>query len=242
MDRCDQELHKLFAQRSSIIAEVAQYKKAQGLPIYDPAREEMILTRYGGLEREFFRHLLLLSRRQQSELLFPYGIVLIGFMGVGKTSVGRSLAIHLGREFVDLDERIEKYLGMTIGEYFRTHGENAFRVLEKTLIQELPKDKKIVLATGGGAILDQSNVTSLQELGRLVLLTATPETIYERLKENALRPILGPEVTPERIREILEKREPLYLGASQHLVITDQYSVEEVVANIVQLLLQFERE
>lgn len=240
IDRCDHELHKLFHKRLTIVAGIADFKKEQGLPIYDPAREGKILSRYEGLEREFFQNLLRLSKKYQSERLFPYTIVLIGFMGVGKTSVGRILGEQLGREFVDLDEVLEKRLGMAISQYFSAYGEGAFRTQERESLKEVAKLDQLVLATGGGAVLDPLNVAALKQRGRLVLLTASPETIYRRLKDDGSRPLLGGEVNLERIKELVDKRKPLYEGAGELILATDDYSPDEVAGQIVQGLLQFD--
>lgn len=238
LDNCDGQLQKLFQERMEIIQKVAAYKKEQKLPIYDPRREAEILSRYAGSEQEFFRTLLRLSRYEQSLVLFPYNIVLIGFMGVGKTTVGAKLAQHLGREFLDLDELLEKRFEMTISQYFANQGEGAFRREEGALIQELRARQGVVIATGGGAILNSKNVETLKQQGRLVLLTATPQTITARLQGDRTRPVLGGEVTEEGIATILSQRKSAYAQAAQYTISTDQLTIEEVVDAVLTSLAQ----
>ncbi|MDI9414289.1 MAG: shikimate kinase [Bacillota bacterium] len=239
IDQCDESLLKLFQERLNIVAHVAKYKQEHSMPIFDAQREEEILRRYEGLEREFFRSLMALSRRKQSKILFPYNIVLAGFMGVGKSSVGRVLAGHLGRDFLDLDEEIEKDIGMTISEFFSKEGEQAFREKEKELIRKFSSQSELVLSVGGGAVLNRENVAELKKRGRLILLTADVDTIFERLKDDTTRPVLGIPVTKAKIEELMDKRGEAYERAAQIIVSTDGLSQDGVVNRIIQSLFQF---
>lgn len=242
IDRCDQELQQLLQERLSIVTDVAKYKEKNSLPIFDARREEEILRRYEGLEKEFFRYLMTLSRKAQGNFLFPYNVVLAGFMGVGKSSVGRHLAQHLGREFVDLDEQIEHEIGMPITQFFAEEGEEAFRLKESTLIKKLGSLDGLVLSVGGGAVLNPENVLELKKKGRLILLTAESATIYERLKHDTTRPVLGIPVTKAKIEELLEKRSLFYEQAAQAIVPTDGLSLDGVVERIIQSLFQLNDE
>ena len=242
LDKCDAQLSRLFQERMAIVQKVASHKKEHRLPIYDPQREAEILCRYSGSEEEFFRALLRLSRFEQSLVLFPYNIVLIGFMGVGKTSVGAQLAQSLAREFLDLDQILVDRLGVSIREYFATSGEGAFRAQERALIAELAPKTGVVIATGGGAVLDPRNVAALRQQGPLVLLTAEPTTIYRRLGGDRSRPVLGGEATVEGIAEILAQRKAAYDKAAQLTISTDQLSLGEVVEAVLQALAQAEDE
>lgn len=236
LDGCDQELYKLFQKRMEIIQDVAVLKKTQGLPIYDPERESEILVRYEGSGREFFQNLLRLSRYEQSLVLYPYNLVLIGFMGVGKTTVGHFLAQALGRKFVDLDQLLEKRFQMSISQLFARFGEKAFRTEESRLIEEVSKDRGLVIATGGGVILDPQNVEHLKKRGKLVLLTATPETLITRLSLDETRPLLGQEMKEEKVKELLEQRKSAYEQAADLSVCTDGKTYEEVAREIMSLL------
>lgn len=242
IDQCDQELQKLFNERLDIVTDVAKYKQKHSLPIFDALREEEILMRYEGLEREFFRYLMALSRKKQSKILIPYNVVLVGFMGVGKSSVGSSLAQHLGRDFLDLDDEIEQELGMSIADFFEQEGEKAFRAKETALIKKLASLNNLVFSVGGGAVLNPQNVIELKKKGRLILLTAESNTIYNRLKDDTTRPVLGVPVTKFKIEELLEKRNIVYEQVAQAIVSTDGLSLDGVIDRIVQSLFKLNDE
>ncbi len=146
-------------------------------------------------------------------------IVLVGFMGTGKSTVGREVAGRLGRPFVDTDALVAARAGLPIPQIFALHGEEAFRDLEAQVVAEVAARPGQVIATGGGALLRPENVSRLRERGRLILLTASPEVILERLSRNGLseRPLLFGALTPaerlERIRSLLRGREEAYAQA-----------------------------
>ena len=238
IDSCDEKLLALLKERMEIVDQIGQYKKEHGLSIYDQEREEQILRRYSGEAQEFFREIMRLSRARQARQLFPYSIVLIGFMGTGKTAVGKKLAHDLGRKFVDLDQVAEARTGMSITDFFKMQGESAFRALEQELVREFALYEGIVMACGGGVILDPVNVKRLRQKGRLVLLEADPETIYERLKDDTTRPVLGVPVQLKRVRELLIKREERYKGSADLIITTDQKTVQEAADEIIRRLLQ----
>lgn len=137
-------------------------------------------------------------------------VILIGFMGVGKSEVGKSLAWRLNLDYLDTDELIEKSAEMTIPEIFKKDGEERFREIEKEVIETLEDYDGFVISTGGGAVLREENVKMLKEIGPLVLLTASPEAIHERLKDKDDRPLLKDGDKLKKITEILEKRLPVY--------------------------------
>lgn len=238
IDRCDEKLLTLLEERMEIVDQIGRYKKQHGLPIYDQKREEQILQRYSGEAQEFFREIMRLSRARQARQLFPYNIVLIGFMGTGKTAVGKKLAHDLGREFVDLDQVAEARTGMSITDFFRMQGESAFRALEQALVREYALREGTVMACGGGVVLNPVNVRRLRLRGRLVLLEADPETIYERLKDDTTRPVLGVPVQLKRVRELLTRREEKYKGSADIVITTDYKTVQEAADEIIRRLLE----
>ncbi|MFN3476326.1 MAG: shikimate kinase [Candidatus Methylomirabilales bacterium] len=162
-------------------------------------------------------------------------IVLTGFMGTGKTAIGRLLAERLGLSFLDLDELIEKEAGRTIREIFAQEGEPAFRHLERELIRRLVPFEDCVLATGGGAVLDPENLENLKAHGVLICLKATPEAILARVGEGDERPLLYGHDRLTRIQELLKARAPFYEKADFTLDTTD-LSVEEAVLRLIELL------
>jgi shikimate kinase len=134
-------------------------------------------------------------------------IVLIGFMGTGKTTVGKALADKLGRPFIDIDREIEANCGMTIDEIFKVHGEPFFREQERCAIKNISRNCSAVVATGGGAVLSPENVTHLKNSGIVVLLQAPAEVILRRVeKEAAKRPLLNKPDRLQAINKLLEER------------------------------------
>jgi shikimate kinase len=159
-------------------------------------------------------------------------IALVGFMGVGKSSVGRQLAQDLGFEFVDTDELIEERTGMKIPEIFATAGEPQFRQLEAKLLEEMRDWNDRVIATGGGLITHGNNLELLKENSLVVCLWASPEAIHERTKHQLHRPLLQTDDPLGKIRSLLEAREGYYKRADV-LVSTELRSIREISVNIV---------
>lgn len=159
-------------------------------------------------------------------------IFLIGFMGAGKSSVGRRLADVLDKGFYDSDREIERRVGTAIGWIFDLEGEAGFRARERDMITELAGKKDIVLATGGGAVLDESLRKVLAERGFMVYLRASPETLSQRIGRDKTRPLLGSEQPMETVRQLLAQREALYQGLADVIVDTDELAVKDVVREI----------
>ncbi len=156
-------------------------------------------------------------------------------MGTGKSATGRRLAKRLGAEFVDMDQVIEKEAGMTISEIFDRFGEPYFRRLEKEAVCSLAGSDGKVIATGGGVVLDPENIQTLKKIGSVICLTATAETIYERVRYKSHRPLLQVADPVGRIMELLKERQPHYAMADYHIP-TDGETVAEIVDKIVALI------
>jgi shikimate kinase len=137
-------------------------------------------------------------------------IVLTGFMGTGKTAVGRKLSRLLNMELIDVDTEIEKSQKMTINDMFKKFGEPRFREIETEMIKKLSGKENIIISTGGGAVLKQENLDVLREKGIIVCLLATPETILRRTSHNSNRPLLQVEDPSGKIKELLNFRKPFY--------------------------------
>lgn len=140
-------------------------------------------------------------------------IVLIGFMGTGKSEVGKELAGRLGYRFVDTDELIEKREGISISEIFDKHGEPYFRKIENEIIEEVSRKERVVISTGGGAVIKQENRENLKRNGIMICLTASPEVINERTRNWGNRPLLKTDDPYKRIKKLLKEREPYYSEA-----------------------------
>ena len=164
-------------------------------------------------------------------------VILIGFMGVGKTSLGKLLALKLGCGFVDLDEKIERDSGLTIPKIFETYGEKYFRELEKAAVKEVSARRNIVIATGGGTVKDEENLQLLKNSGVIICLTTEPEEIFRRTARQGERPVLdgGGNERLETIKKLLAEREQFYSQADFQIDTTD-WSPLQIVNKICDIL------
>ncbi|MEA3363953.1 MAG: shikimate kinase [Thermodesulfobacteriota bacterium] len=161
-------------------------------------------------------------------------IILTGFMGTGKTTLGRLLAERIGYEFIDTDALIEEQIGQTITELFQTQGEAAFRKLESELVEQLAQKEGLVIATGGGLVLNPKNVAVLSKTGQIICLTARPEEILARVsKQQDVRPLLQEKDPQAKIIELLEQRDSVYQQFPQ--LSTSEHSQEELIKQLVKL-------
>jgi shikimate kinase len=162
----------------------------------------------------------------------PVNLALIGFMGTGKTSVGRLVAEQLRFEYLDTDDVIQSATGRSITEIFEADGEAAFRALEEKVVKELADRKKTVIATGGGLPVNPKNLASLKKHSLVVCLWSSPEKIWERVRHQSHRPLLHDQNPQAKIRELLAAREPFYKQADV-LLNTDLRSLREVAQQVV---------
>ncbi|HHY06581.1 MAG TPA: shikimate kinase [Clostridia bacterium] len=167
-------------------------------------------------------------------------IILIGFMGTGKTAVGKRLAAILKKEFYDTDQEVENVTGMTIYQLFNKHGEVRFRSEENLALQRLLQKENCVIATGGGIILNQNNIDFLSEKGVIICLTARPEIIYERVKKRNNRPLLKRKNLYETIIQLMVEREELYKCADFY-VDTSDLDFGEIIEEIIAFLKEYEQ-
>lgn len=163
-------------------------------------------------------------------------ILLIGFMGTGKSTVSGELHERTGMEEIDLDEYISEKAGMTINEIFEQKGEAYFRDFESLCLTEAVEGGGKIISCGGGTVIRRENVTQMKQNGRVVLLTALPETVYQRVKENNDRPVLNGNMNVAYIAGLMEKRKEYYRQAADVTVSTDGKSVEEICSEIQKLL------
>ncbi|HSP45810.1 MAG TPA: shikimate kinase, partial [Chthoniobacterales bacterium] len=161
-------------------------------------------------------------------------IVLIGFMGAGKSSVGRTLARLTGLARFDTDEMVSARFGLTISEIFETQGEEKFREAETDTLRELSGKGQVIVVTGGGIVLRPGNVDLLRALGPIVHLTAEEPTLFERISRRPTRPLLRTENPRATVTELLRARLPLYASAAEVEVDTSTLTHEEVAALILE--------
>jgi shikimate kinase len=161
-----------------------------------------------------------------------HNLALIGFMGTGKSSVGRLAAAHLRYEFIDTDDLIEQRARKSITAIFSEQGEAAFREIERRLVEEMTDWRRKVISTGGGLAANEANLASLRQHALVVCLWASPEEIWERVRDQAHRPLLqGPDPLG-RIRALLEERTPFYRQADV-LVNSGMRSAREVAQQVL---------
>ena len=160
-------------------------------------------------------------------------IILIGFMGCGKSSVGIRLSYQLRRTMIDTDKWIEQRQKKSISQIFQESGEEAFRQMETECLKELIRtaDRQII-SVGGGLPMREENHELLKELGRVFYLKVTPETVYERVKNDTTRPLLQVEDPMERIRTLMEKRAPVYEACADVILEASDLTLEEITEKI----------
>lgn len=161
-------------------------------------------------------------------------IILIGFMGCGKTSVGIKLSYALKRPMIDTDKWIEKKQGISISQIFEKDGEAAFRQMETECLKELINTEEgRIISTGGGLPMKEENHKLLKQLGRVYYLKVTPEVVYQRLQGDTTRPLLQGENPEEKIRKLLSEREPVYAKRADSIIEVSEKGFEEIIAEII---------
>ena len=154
-------------------------------------------------------------------------------MGAGKTAIGRELARQLNLEFLDADQEIERRTGADVALIFEKEGETGFRRRERDVIAELTQREGLVLATGGGAVLDPANREALQSRGFVIYLKASLDAQAARTAQNRNRPLLETEDRQERLKQLFEVRAPLYESLAQLTVETDSGQVKQISQRII---------
>jgi shikimate kinase len=163
-------------------------------------------------------------------------LVLVGLPGSGKTTVGRQLARRLHLPFVDSDHAIEHRLGCSIREYFEREGEDRFRDLESEVLDDLSLNHQGVLSSGGGSVLRPINRERLRERGHVFYLRSSPEEVFRRLRHDQNRPLLQVADPQARLRDLFEKRDPLYRETAHYVIETGRPNVASLVNMIVSQL------
>ncbi|NBH71089.1 shikimate kinase [Clostridiaceae bacterium] len=242
---CDEELARLLARRMDGIGEIIGYKKMHGLPVFQPGQEARQQKQLEGIlggnpyEEELlevFACILRMSKKVQAKALFAHNIALIGFMGAGKSTVSHCLKDMLSMEEVETDAMVVESEGMAITDIFAKYGEPYFRNCESNAIIELQNRRQVIISCGGGAVMRDENVENLKKSSRIVLLTATPKTILERVKGSDERPILNGHMNEEYISELMEKRRKKYEEAADVVIATDDKPVIEICEELIRKL------
>ena len=251
LGQCDEILLDAILMRHHIIKDIMAYKEENGLNILDPEQEERQKEWLDGrLEDEsnasevwdIFHAIGKASKQMQARKLFDYNIVLIGFMGAGKTSISEYLKTLFAMDVIEMDQIIAEREGMSIPDIFEIHGEQYFRDLETNLLIEMQSRKNVVISCGGGTPLRECNVVEMKKNGRVVLLTASPETIYERVKDSNDRPILNGNKNVPFIADMMEKRREKYETAADVVIQTDNKSILEISEELISKLTELDEE
>ena len=163
-------------------------------------------------------------------------LFLIGLMGAGKTTVGKLLAKHLGKRFIDADHEIERRTGVKIAVIFELEGEEGFRAREEAVIGDFTLQTDIVLATGGGAILRETNRHALRTRGTVIYLRASADDLWRRTRNDKNRPLLQTENPRARLQELLTQRDSLYRETAHLIADTGEQNVQKLVRHLEQAL------
>lgn len=247
---CDDKIIDALVERNKIVEKIMSYKEEYGMRILQPAQEEkqerirrekLKDSRYEKEIEDVFERIIRNSKRIQARTLFPYNIVLIGFMGAGKSTISDYLSTMFAMDIVEMDQVIAEREEMSIPDIFSTYGEEYFRNLETNLLIELQQKSNVIISCGGGAALRECNVKEMKKNGRVVLLTASPKTVYERVKDCHDRPILNGKNNETHIAELMETRREKYEAAADIVVRTDEKSVLEICEELITKLTELEK-
>ena len=251
LGQCDEILLDALLMRNRIVEDIMVYKEANDIPILQPEQEakqrEWLNRRMEGKRHKdevtaVFEEITRNSKKIQARKLFDYNIVLIGFMGAGKSTISDFLRTVFAMEVVEMDQIIAEREGMSISDIFETYGEEYFRNLETELLIEMQSKSNVVISCGGGVPMRERNVVEMKKNGRVVLLTASPETIYERVKDSDDRPVLKGRKNVDGIAELMEQRREKYEAAADIVVQTDHKTVLQVCEELVQRLSEMEED
>lgn len=247
--KCDDKIIDALVERNSIIEKIMAYKEEYKMPILQPEQEKkqnsqlMVKlhdNKYKDEIYDVFRRIVRNSKRIQARKLFSYNIILIGFMGSGKSTISEFLSTMFAMDVIEMDQIIAEREEMSIPDIFATYGEEYFRNLETELLVEMQSEKNKIISCGGGVALRAQNVAEMKKNGRVVLLTAHPETILDRVKDSDDRPLLNGNKNVEFISNLIESRREKYESAADIIVHTDQKTVLEICEELIKKLTEMD--
>lgn len=242
---CDSQLADALIRRFSIVEKIMSYKEQNGIAILQPSQEEKqkeeleIKLKENTHKAEIgdiYERVIYNSKKIQGRKLFDYNIVVIGFMGAGKSTISDYLKNAFAMDVVEMDQVIAAEQGMSISEIFETYGEEYFRNLETQLLIDMQAKQNVIISCGGGVAMRERNVVEMKKNGKVVLLKANPETILDRVKDSDERPLLNGNKNVDFIGKLMEARREKYEAAADIVVETDGKSVLEICEEMIQKL------
>ena len=240
--QCDEIIINALLMRNRIVEDLMVYKEEKGMPIYQPEQEarqrkwleeKLQDQRHQNEVKSVFGSIVKNSKKIQARKLFHYNLVLIGFMGVGKTTISDYFNTIFAMDVIEMDQVIARREGMSIPDIFEVHGEEYFRDCETNLLIELQARQNVVISCGGGVPMRERNIAEMKKNGRVILLTATPETILDRVKDDHDRPLLESNKNVPFIASLMEKRREKYEAAADVIVQTDGKSISDIAEEII---------
>ena len=249
LGQCDEIILDALLMRNRIVEDIMAYKEVNDLPILQPEQEarqkewlekRMEEKRHKAEVEDVFGSITMNSKRIQSRKLFNYNIVFIGFMGTGKSTISEFLKNSFAMEVIEMDQIIAEREGMTISDIFEVYGEQYFRNLETNLLIEMQSKTNVVISCGGGTPMRECNVVEMKKNGRVVLLTAKPETILDRVKDSHDRPLIENNKTVPFIADLMEKRREKYEAAADIIIETDGKDELQICEELILRLRQMD--
>ena len=245
--QCDEIVLDALLMRNRIVEDIMAYKEANGLQILQPDQEakqsawlenRLEGKRHQAEVKDVFSSIYTNSKRIQARKIFDYNICLIGFMGAGKSTISSYLSTLFAMDIVEMDQIISQREGMSISDIFEVHGEQYFRDAETNLLIEMQSKSNVVISCGGGVPMRECNVVEMIKNGKVVLLTAKPETILDRVKDSHDRPLLENNKNVSFISDLMEKRREKYEAAADIIIETDGKSALEICEELVGYLME----
>lgn len=242
---CDGKLIDDLIERYLIVEKIMAYKEEHDIAFLQPSQEqkqkERISTKLQGNQYkeeidDVYERIVHNSKKIQAKQLFDYNIVLIGFMGAGKSTISEYLRSVFAMEVVEMDQVIAEQQGMSISDIFATYGEEYFRDLETQLLIDMQSRQNVIISCGGGVAMRERNVVEMKKNGRVVLLKADPQTILDRVKDSDDRPLLNGHKNVDYIAQLMEARRAKYEAAADIVVTTDGKSILEICEEMIQKL------
>lgn len=249
LGQCDEIILDALLMRNRIVEDIMVYKEANNVPILQPGQEakqkewlerRMQEKRHKNEVADVFESITRNSKKIQARKLFNYNIVLIGFMGAGKSTISDYLKTVFAMDIIEMDQIIAERAGMSISDIFETYGEQYFRDCETNLLIEMQSRTNVVISCGGGTPMRECNVVEMKKNGRVVLLTAKPETILDRVKDSHDRPLIENNKTVPFIADLMSKRREKYEAAADIIIETDGKSELEICEELIHSLRQMD--